>query len=241
MPTFAEFSASQESAYNNFRRLGKVAQTKGIMRDEALDGKMCGFFVNLVHDRRVALAASEFSMRLSRITGADPYGTADIHTTIASKRVPSKPRIVSYSSDFRETLEAIVAAVHAAINNLRIERGSIEIDYDCYLYSQVAAIAAGKPNEQFIRFFEEIIRIAVEHGVDLNPPWGGAITLGRFTREISASRLGDFFRLLQTYPPLGRSVPVAVRVQYNNYPGNWNGHEIDNYAYVKFNNRNFFE
>jgi hypothetical protein len=232
--TLQEFLEIQQSGCDYLLSQMDVVEKGGIIRDPALDGQMCGYFVNFVHSQNVRAHAVEFARQLSEFVDSDPYGHGDIHSTIASMRIPALPRVDPVESDeHRVQLNGIVRAVRKSFSR---NSGPIQVKFNQFLYNQVAVLAMGTPSLSFVDSLNAIIELAKkECGVELAPPRGATITLGRFTRDIPPEKLASFFELIKTFKPLGMSKPCAIRVQYNNYPGVWNCHEINTYATIPLN------
>lgn len=213
MLELTSFLAGQNEVYSEFRKLAGAARKKGIEQDANLSEKFGGFFVVLRHSPDVARHAEEFSRRIASVVPAVIYGKEHAHTTLArycySPGFRSNPDL----EENRIILEKMSDAVRDALP--RIRRSPLFIDYTEFLYTPSVAIAAGNPNEGFVRLFNAISAACEARGIEIQPPWGSHITLSRFEATISAKNLEDFFDFFEMIRPLGRSVPVAVSVGYS--------------------------
>ena len=142
------------------------------------------------------------------------YDAGAVHTSLGS-----------YCGDFgfvadpdkaghKEILDAMSAATEAVVREFSKE---CSIDYTKYLYTFRVAIAAGIPNDGFVELIHAVASACQERGINLKPAWGAHITLSRFKAAKPAEELGDFFKLFQNTPLLGKSRPIAVRVGYANW------------------------
>jgi hypothetical protein len=219
--TLAEFIAKQNEAYANFRRLAEETRRTGLRLDPYF-GKYTGFYVNLSHSSEVAQHAAAFSHGLSEIIPCTSYDAENVHTTLASSAALAEGfRVDPESDEHSAMLENLSLAAREAVHVLGEEQ--VQINFNQYLHTDVVAIAAGEPNEAFVKLVVAVVSAANRRGVQLKPAWGAQMTLARFTNAVPADKLSEFYRFMEVAPVPGRSTPTHVNVGYNAW--SWNAED----------------
>jgi len=197
---FQEFLTKQEEVYQNFKNSEETVRKEGI---KAHDSKgESAYFIAFRHLPEIAEKVEEFSLRIARELPSLTYMKEAVHTTISDYNV---------RKDFTLNPD-ILRKLSTAVYSIREELSRVSIDYTKWLYNQDTLIAAGMPNESFLRNSEIIRDAAVAEGLELRLPWGAHITTARFEESLSPDSLSDFYKLMQEAVPIGNSIPFAIDI-----------------------------
>lgn len=203
-----------DDTYRVFERLAKETRRRGLEHDTNLIDKFGGGFIVLAHPPEVAKRAADFSRSVAREIPAMVHDERQIHTTIGSANYAAQANFDPDTPACRTTLDRMSEGVAEALKIWAAEGRVCSIKFERYLHTSKAAIAAGYPNRGFLRLAEFVSSSCERHGVEIKPPKMAHITLSRFAGAVPPEKLGGFWRLFETTPPLGMSFPIGLKVGY---------------------------
>lgn len=206
------FLKEQEKNYNEIRAL-LVLET-GAEADPALQERRGGFFISLIHADELTQSGAKISAEIAHIVPSVSYGTKDIHTTLGRVKQEYGPHF--YCNPDKEPSVTILQKLKEVVKEALTDviEPYPRIAYSDYLVTRHAVIAVGTPNEWFVKFTGALIKKGGNCGIEIIPPWGAHITMGRFTEKIPRNEITRLADLLKRSVPLGVSFPVAVATGY---------------------------
>lgn len=198
IPTFQEFLKGQEEVYKKFRdNLGKV-KNEGIKN--GISESTGGYLIVFRHPESIRERLAAFSDRICKNVPAIRYDKELVHTSLSDYGiVPLKKFFPS---------EKILSGIASSIHDIKSKIIAPVINLGDCLYNQNTAIFEGYPNIDFLDTTKEVINRVYERSnkeIELRLPWGAHTTIARFNKDVSASELEDFFKLMKEAPKLGLS------------------------------------
>ena len=212
-----QFLQNQEKNYNEIRNLQRlVVEEKGIEPDPALVERRGGFFIVLIHSTVITRKAMRFSREVSKRAPAIVYGSTHVHTTLGRCTFGFGPQFY-FNAHTDKKGAGILRKLSDVISNISetIPRNALEINYTEYLLTPHSLIAAGTPNEVFVKMLNLMIEEGKRRNIEINPPWGAHITLSRFTERRTLREMSPVLSTqLGKAAPFGRSAPIGIAAGY---------------------------
>ena len=189
------FLSDQASIFSRFRDTTTVT-SDGLKASPLLGQPSRGsYLIALRHPKEITEPIEALSRRITETVPALMYDKANIHTTLALYRAGP------YFSPDESVLEDLAACVQDALPQLESPR----IRYEEWLYNQDSVIIKGEAKADFFRLANTIFASLQQAGIgEIRVPWGGHITVSRFSEARSPDQLGAFFQLMKSIRPLRR-------------------------------------
>jgi hypothetical protein len=193
MLDFQEFLEGQQNIYDdNFRGKEDLVRRDGV-KNWRPDGSItAGYHVSF----KYGSGDSDLLAGLSkRVVASAPEGSAMfyprriVHTTLSDYGI-TPIEDFRRSEDILGDMSSAISDVLPKIRAPRIRLGNVK-------YNQTAVIVAGHPSEAFVDATNEVIEACGREGVELRAPWGAHTTIARFTRDVPANEMDEFFESVE--------------------------------------------
>ena len=197
---FQDFLREQEEIYSRFGDKPRIRE-EGLVPE--ITKKHGGYLVAFRHPGHITSRVTDLSQRAARIIPSIGYNDQNAHTTLTDYGLED-----GFVPNGR-----ILDQLAEAVKSMRGTRPPC-IDYRKWLYNQNSLIAAGYPDEEFFRAAQLLHESGRQQGLDFRLPWGAHITTNRLLENVEPEKLEELFRLVDSFPVLGRSTPFAIDVGY---------------------------
>lgn len=198
---FNNFLEKQNNIYAEFRNQSKI-ELEGL--NPKLETNKGGYIIALRHSKSIIDAIEKFTYKVNLVVPSIIYDESNIHTTLAT---------YEESSDFVADKDKLELISKIANDNLSFIKG-LEIEYNEWLLNQDTGIITGTPNEKFVEFVDNIIKVGKTYNINLKQPWGAHITISRFLEKASYEKTLELLNVFKDSKFIGVSLPRYIDVGY---------------------------
>jgi len=203
MSGFAEFCARAQGIYGGIRENGVLVASEGVRPDPAILREMGGYGVVLRHGVGVTRCLEKFSARLAASVGGVKYAAYNAHTSVCIYDTPQyrySPRVED------SVLRDVARVVRECVGQVgKATRRACKIRFTSLIYNQHSVVAPGEASQELYDFIMNVVEKCQGLLAEFKPPWGGHMTVYRFTEAYSPEQLVDFLELLKNPPAFGES------------------------------------
>ena len=198
----SDFFEEQHQILSRLRDATKVKE-QGIVRSPLLQQEGRGsYLIALRHPEEITRPLEELSRKIAEVAPALEYSRKTLHTTIALWKAGPNFEVR------QDELERLQTAIEPMEGRLI----SPVLTYSEIFYNQDSVMTVGEAREDFREMANQVLEGLSEVGIEARPPWGGHITVSRFTEPVGANDLRPLFQLLDTAQMDLRSIPVSLDV-----------------------------
>ncbi len=216
--TFNDFLESQGQVYDKFRATSaEVGVSRGIEKDPGTEPQGAFLVAWRYPDEKSALI-QEFSLEISDLVAAIPYGIDNAHTTVSDYGL--KPELVinpGDNIDHQEILSNLGLAVRKALDISENSKVSgFGVEFEDTPTNGKSIIATGIPTESIWQLNQQILKQANALGIDLGGSWGTHMTVSRFLEDkpTESRAVAGLMKLIKETPAIGPIKPVAIDVGF---------------------------